>query len=138
ITFKAGWEGEKNVTLFAMDSGCRNWSGTRGKWVVGPNPVITSGDFNGDGKPDIVWHSSSTGEIAVWLMDGTGKSSYATVGYVSDRNWSIVGIADFNADSKSDILWRNKSTGENCVWYMDGTTKNSDVCLDTAADLNWT
>jgi len=29
------------------------------------------GDFNGDGRADILWRNSSTGENYVWLMNGT-------------------------------------------------------------------
>jgi len=29
-----------------------------------------SGDFDGDGKSDILWQNNS-GQAAVWLMDGT-------------------------------------------------------------------
>ena len=28
------------------------------------------GDFNGDGKTDILWRHSLTGEVGMWLMDG--------------------------------------------------------------------
>ncbi|NJL09937.1 MAG: hypothetical protein HC908_06420, partial [Calothrix sp. SM1_7_51] len=32
--------------------------------------MITAADFNGDGKDDILWRNSRTGENAVWFMDG--------------------------------------------------------------------
>jgi hypothetical protein len=28
------------------------------------------GDFNGDGKADLVWRNTATGQHAIWLMDG--------------------------------------------------------------------
>ena len=43
--------------------------------VVGANPgpswhVEGTGDFNGDGKSDILWQHDS-GQAAIWTMDGT-------------------------------------------------------------------
>ena len=43
--------------------------------AVGSNPGPTwhvegSGDFNGDGKSDILWQNDS-GAPAIWTMDGT-------------------------------------------------------------------
>ena len=33
--------------------------------------IVGIGDFNGDGKPDLVWQNQSTGQIYYWLMNGT-------------------------------------------------------------------
>jgi hypothetical protein len=32
--------------------------------------VVGTGDFNGDGKSDILWHDSN-GNVAIWEMNGT-------------------------------------------------------------------
>jgi hypothetical protein len=94
-------------------------------------------DFNADGKPDILWRNSSTGEAAIWLMDGATPSAGASLGIVADMNWKIAGIADFNSDGKADILWRNSANGQNAVWFMNGTTVTGGAALDTVTDTNW-
>ncbi|MBF0536695.1 MAG: hypothetical protein HQL03_00405 [Nitrospirae bacterium] len=33
--------------------------------------IIAVDDFNGDGKSDILLRNSKTGDIVLWLMDGT-------------------------------------------------------------------
>ena len=38
------------------------------------------GDLNGDGKPDVLLHNSNTGNVRVWLMDGTSKMSNELIG----------------------------------------------------------
>ena len=30
-------------------------------------------DFNGDGRPDIVWHNAQTGETQIWFMDASSR-----------------------------------------------------------------
>jgi acetaldehyde dehydrogenase (acetylating) len=34
-----------------------------------PFHIVGSGDFNGDGRTDILWHNETTGETQIWLMD---------------------------------------------------------------------
>jgi hypothetical protein len=96
------------------------------------------GDFNGDGKSDILWRHSTTGENAIWFMNGAGISSGAAMNAMTDLNWSIAGVGDFDADGKSDVLWHNNVTGENIVWLMNGTTLlSSGAVFATVSDLNW-
>ena len=53
--------------------------------------IVGTGDFNSDGKIDILWRNKTTGQNVVWLMSGTTYSSYAELLQVSDTNWEIVG-----------------------------------------------
>ena len=55
-------------------------------WEIGG-----TGDFNGDGKTDIVWRNKATGDNVIWLLDGTTWSSSVLLTGVSDTNWEIVG-----------------------------------------------
>ncbi len=84
--------------------------------------VAGIGDFNGDGKDDILWRNTATGENYVYPMDGL--TILGTEGYlrtVADLNWEIVGVGDFDGDGKADILWRNSATGQNYLYPMNGT-----------------
>jgi Beta-propeller repeat/FG-GAP-like repeat len=70
-------------------------------------PPVCCGDFNGDGRADILWRNAS-GEVYEWLLNGTnliGEGSPGSVG----NDWQIAGVGDFNGDGKADILWRNTS-----------------------------
>ena len=99
--------------------------------------VRVARDFNGDGRSDILWHNSTTGENVIWLMNGAAISSSVTFATVADPNWSIAGVGDFNGDGKSDILWRNRATGENAIWLMNGAAISSAAMFATVADPNW-
>src|SRR5437879_7826427 len=98
--------------------------------------VAGVGDFNGDGRADILWRNSSTGENYVWLMNGTTITGKGSVRTEPDLNWQVAGVGDFNGDGTADILWRYSSTGENYVYLMNGTT-NTGECYLAEADLNW-
>jgi hypothetical protein len=94
-------------------------------------------DFDGDGNTDIPWRHKTTGQNAVWLMNGTTWSSTVRLPAVADTNWEIVGDGDFNNDGKTDILWRHKTDGRNAAWLMNETTWSSTVSLPGVADTNW-
>src|SRR5438876_1017497 len=100
-----------------------------------PTPAARA-DFNGDGKADILWRNSSTGENYVWLMNGTTITGKGSVRTEPDQNWKVAGVGDFNGDGTADILWRYSSTGENYVYLMNGTTITGEGYL-AETDLNW-
>ena len=94
---------------------------------LGNVPTVWSvagvGDFNGDGNADILWRNTSTGDLAIWEMNGTTILNANTAGLGNvPLNWSVVGIGDFNGDGKADILWRNATNGNVAIWEMNGTT----------------
>ena len=47
------------------------------------------GDFNGDGKADILWRHAASGQLYIWLMNGIIPMSEDTPGTVGDLNWEI-------------------------------------------------
>src|SRR5439155_311965 len=96
------------------------------------------GDFDGDGKADILWRNTSTGQNYIYLMNGTAIAGEGFIRTVADQSWQVAGVADFDGDGKADILWRNSGTGENYLYPMNGTTiLGTESYLRTVADLNW-
>jgi hypothetical protein len=110
------------VYIWLMNGTTLTSSGNLGTTTITSDWSIAGvGDFNGDGKADIVWQNSTTGQIYIWLMNGTTIAGGGSVAYVSS-GWNIAGIGDFNGDGKADILWRNSTTGQVYIWLMNGTT----------------
>ncbi|PAX53308.1 Calx-beta domain-containing protein [Brunnivagina elsteri] len=95
------------------------------------------GDFNNDGKIDIVWRNYRTGENAVWLMNNTTLNIGVYLSRNIDNNWRIEQVADFTGDGNLDFLWRNYKTGENMFWQMNGTTREQVVSLLKVDDPFW-
>jgi hypothetical protein len=93
--------------------------------------VAGTGDFNGDGFGDILWRNTTSGQVAIWLMNGTtilpGSGSPGTV----PTDWVIAGTGDFDGDLLTDILWRNTSTGQAAIWLMNGASIASGAGIGT-------
>ncbi|MCX5825489.1 MAG: FG-GAP repeat protein, partial [Deltaproteobacteria bacterium] len=53
--------------------------------------IIATGDFNGDGKVDILWRNDQSGQVYMMLMDGftiiEGRSIYSEF----NTDWKIIG-----------------------------------------------
>ncbi|MCC8362589.1 FG-GAP-like repeat-containing protein [Lysobacter sp. A6] len=72
------------------------------------------GDFNGDGRGDIVWRNHGTGANTAWLSGNGGTPMGMPT--VPNKAWDIQGVGDFDGDRRSDILWRNTITGQQTIW----------------------
>lgn len=62
---------------------------------------VALGDFNGDGKADLVAGTTETKDISVWLGNGDGTFQPA-VHYLTSSG--VVAVNDFNRDGKADIV----------------------------------
>ncbi|WP_162176212.1 FG-GAP-like repeat-containing protein [Candidatus Magnetobacterium casense] len=84
-------------------------------------PITPIYDFDGDGKSDVIWRSSQSGDVFIWLMNKFSLTGgdYVVKGITAD--WDIKGIADFNGDGKNDIVWQHKDKGDVYMYIMNGT-----------------
>jgi hypothetical protein len=95
--------------------------------VKTPGPdwhIVGTGDFDADGKGDLLWRTDS-GALAIWEMNGTQikAADYlkigATVIKASGADWHIDGTGDFDGDGRHDLFWRTDS-GALAIWKMNG------------------
>ncbi|MND07501.1 hypothetical protein D3C83_295140 [compost metagenome] len=49
--------------------------------------IGSTGDYDGNGKSDVLWRHAITGEIVAWLMNGSLIGTSGTVYVVPDFNW---------------------------------------------------
>lgn len=98
--------------------------------------VVGTGDFNGDGREDILWRDTGSGVIVDWLANSNGSFSanYANSAVQVPLDWSIAGTGDFNGDGISDILWRN-SAGLTVDWLGQANGGFSSNWANTAVSV---
>lgn len=125
--------------------------------------IMGTGDFNGDGKEDILWHNTNVEDrtdgrcrTTVWLMDGivNGKLKLKSSSCLTDQSdnnldvigssgvdvWRVGAVADLDADGKPDIIWKKKTGGSNdvAIWYMNGTKRTNNKTLTSGTgDEEW-
>jgi hypothetical protein len=80
---------------------------------------VTTGDFNGDGKPDLAVANDGSNNVSILLSTGTGSFGTATnfpAGRATD-----VAIGDFNSDGKLDLAVVNEQSAGVSILLGTGT-----------------
>lgn len=95
--------------------------------------AAATGDFNKDGKVDILYQHTD-GTLAIWYMDGTTLSSVAMLKPSNaGRGWSVVGTGDINRDGNLDIVFQYTDSTM-AVWYLVG---NNNLLLAGLMTPQW-
>ena len=129
------FDGDGNSDLVTTNTGTINDTGARvsvllgddaGDFSIGsdfkfetPNtiPSVRVGDFNGDGKDDLV---TASDDISVLLASGNGNFDLTENIEVESSSYPSIAIGDFNGDGKDDLVWWNSSSSEVSVKFADG------------------
>ena len=96
-----GLSGSKAVSLGSV--GSSNWS------------VAGVGDFDGDGRSDVLWENTSSHDVQIW-ESSKGYTTTATDLGAASAALTVAGVGDFDGDGKSDVLWWNAGTRTVQVW----------------------
>ena len=72
-----------------------------------------SGDFNGDGRTDVLWYGPGDNVDALWMAEGGSFKYYAI---------KVLGIyrpvkGDFDGDGICDIFWYGVGGGADNMWF---------------------
>jgi Ca2+-binding RTX toxin-like protein len=112
-------------------------------WAIVPH----AGDFNGDGKSEILFRNTATGEVYLWdsTANDADPDSFDPVQFIGQSlgvvasSWQIQGVDDFNADGRADILWRN-TAGDVYLWLATGSSFSVGVTGQTVSSVgnDWT
>ncbi len=78
--------------------------------------LVALGDFNGDGKLDLV---VSTGSI----LSGDGTGNFTLASSPGSGGWSPLGVGDFNQDGKLDLAIPNASDNTVSILLQEPTAE---------------
>ena len=109
--------------------------------------VAGIGDFNGDGRDDVLMRRSDNGRWFYYPMNGRQVlSERGGVPLTNNRAWAVAGIGDFNRDGRDDVLMRHRD-GRWHYYPMAGRavrsgagsanlTRNVSIAVAGIGDLN--
>lgn len=136
------WRQDNGSTLiWLMDGTQRIGTGPPG-FVSLVWQMAGTGDFDGDGHADILWHNTTTGQVVIWFIVGTQRISHAIAGSANPNIWEVAGVGDFDGTATTttataDILWRNMTTGQTVIWLMNGAQMIGVGSPGTASIADW-
>jgi hypothetical protein len=97
--------------------------GTRWTFTTGQAPSSAKGDFDGNGKSDLIFQNQQ-GQVAVWFLNGL---SYGSAAWLAQEDlgphWKVFGTSDFTGDGAPDLLWQHITTGDLFLQSYSGTTR---------------
>ncbi len=105
--------------------------------------VVGTGDFDGNGVPDLVYQNTQTGQVNVDYYGGSGGSQF--IGWaclscgIDTTGWQVVAVADFNGDGVPDLVYQNTSINQVNVDYYGGSGGSHFTgwaCLSCGIDTN--
>ncbi|NMR31269.1 GH25 family lysozyme [Crystallibacter degradans] len=82
------------------------------------NQMITPGDFDGDGKADLIGRMA---DGTLWFIPGDGNGSYGNrmrIGHGWQIYHDIIGVGDYDNDGHADLVARQK---DGTLWFYAGT-----------------
>jgi hypothetical protein len=82
--------------------------------------IVGSGDYNGDGISDVLFHNASENKFDLWNMGEGGTYQSEILPNDFGNAAEVIASGDFDGDGMSDILWRNLENGEVDIWGLTG------------------
>jgi hypothetical protein len=82
--------------------------------------AIGSGDFDGDGRLDVV--SASSADVRISFGQSNSFRATQVVASRPPGVWAFAGATDVNGDGRTDMIWHHRGSGELYYWLMDGAS----------------
>lgn len=104
--------------------------------------IVGAGDFDNDGRDDLVLRNNLADQNLVWYMNGATIQSEALFGRgIGDSSWNVAAVGDFNRDGQQDIVLRHQNPlglGQNIIWLMNGSTIIDEMAIGRdVPDTDW-
>lgn len=109
-----------------------------GTWSPGINWVdVRVGDFNGDGRDDLIGRWQATGQWWSAIANGTSFTNAYWGSWSTGITWVDLLVGDFNGDHRADLVGRWMETGQWWVGESTGTTMQNRYFGQWTASLTW-
>jgi hypothetical protein len=82
------------------------------------------GDFNNDGRKDVLWRDQTGNVSRIWSFGADGKPVESTLLAATDNRWQIDGVADMNGDGTTDVIWRDNNTNTLVIFGIQNSAFN--------------
>jgi len=83
--------------------------------------TVLLGDYNGDNRTDFFAHDPASGQVDLYLMDGTAATKEPLFTMAAGSPWQALESRDVDGDGLFDIIWQNSATGAYVIWRLVGT-----------------
>jgi hypothetical protein len=105
-------------------------------WISGSGvpgwKVVGTGDWNQDGKPDLILQRDVSGQLGIWYMGGAQGNLFLSSQWVTWNGapaaipgWTVVGTADTDQNGIPDLVLQNLTNRQVGVWYLGGAQGNN-------------
>jgi hypothetical protein len=99
---------------------------------------VLTGDFNGDGKTDIVARAAESGDIWVGLSTGSTFQFSRWTTWSTAVSWVDARVGDFKGDGKADLAGRVLQTGQWWVAQSTGSSFSNRLWTTWSTGVSWT
>lgn len=98
--------------------------------------LVANGDFNGDGKADLMW-SDSARNLYMWTSDGSGFTQAYMGAY--GEGWQVIGAYDLDgADGRAELVMQHRGLGWGAYWKLNGTSYLSSTIFNIPSSYTLT
>lgn len=116
-----------------------NWTRTGG-WCYGASQRLHTGDFNGDGRDDLLCHDIESGGI--WVDFADTSWHFTATDFHPVHTWCNLDteqlrIGDFDGDGTDDLLCHDHNDGSMAIDRSSGTTTTTFGGTDTTPPGSW-
>jgi hypothetical protein len=95
--------------------------------LLNPWHIVGTGDFNGDGHPDLLWQDPVSGAVQIWYLTGALGNELQSAVNLAANPWHVVAVADFNQDGHPDLVWQDPVSGASQIWLLGGAQGTSQL-----------